>query len=220
MLENLLSKLSRHNHLLPVVDEEGQITWERARCAEVEGYYGTHLVHEVLEGGQASTAVLTCAEAENELHTLREGLLAQARIIRERDERIAALEAENAEKDEKLKDLNKLLDEILPIIFRLGPSLQEVLAEALSNPDMTDDGTGVALRATEFTLILLPRQRRALLRAVGVNVPERPFPIVNGTVDEDNQTMMLGHINRIKRAHQTGVDPVNGTIDVVRAVDA
>ena len=150
MLDNLF-----RTHDLPVVDTEGQLTTRRATCAEAKAYHAPHVSPDLVPDGQGGQKlgikVIDCASAETE----RQGLVTENAELKAT---IRRLEAENAAKDEKLTDFNKLLDEILPVIFRLGPSLQDVLAEALSHPDMTDDGTGVALKATEFTLILLPRQ--------------------------------------------------------------
>lgn len=212
MLDNLL-----HNHNLPTVDTDGELTTRRATCAEAERHHAPHVSPALVSDGQGGQKlgieVVDCTSAEEERQALLTENAAQAETIRR-------LTAENTAKDEQIANYERLLAQSLPVIFRLGPSLQDVLAEALSHPDMTDDGTAVALKAAQFTLIILNKQERVLVRAVGVNVPERSFPITNGTVTDDDQTTMLGHITRIRRTHETGVDPVNGMIDVVRTVDA
>jgi hypothetical protein len=222
MFENLLSKLSTR-HTVPVVDEEGRLASLSVTCSEAQSHIGTHTTYRAVEIDGVVThqlVVLTCREAEGELQELRLNDVAQAETIRTQTETIGTLEDEAAAKDEKLANCERLMTASLPVIFRLGPALQGLLAENIDTPAMTDDGTAVKLDSVQFTVLVLPFQEKVTVRAIGCAVPDRSFIIVNGRVTPDDQTAMIGHIGRIRRAHETGTDPVEGSINLVDVAPA
>lgn len=212
MLDNLL-----YNHALPTVGTDGQLTTRRATCAEAERYHAPHVSPILVSDGQGGTKlgveVINCHTAEAERQRLMTENAAQA-------ETITALTAEVTARDDRINDNERLMAASLPVIFRLGPALQSLLAENIETPAMTDDGTAVKLESLQFVVLVLPFQEKVVVRAIGCSVPDRTFSVVSGRVTPDDQTAMIGHIGRIRRTHETGTDPVEGSINLVTAASA
>jgi hypothetical protein len=204
MFDNML-----HNHTIPTVNAEGHTVSRRATCAEAQSFYGTHTITTLVDDGQGGTRVTrtpaSCLDAEAERQALLGINAQQATTIESQAGEIAELKGEVA-------TCRRLMTQSLPIIFKLGPELQSVLAEDVGDPDLTDDGTAVKMEGLQFVLLVQPFDQQVVVHAVDVNIPDRPFPIKDGAVSVDDQTSMIGQINRIKRAHATGVDPVSGAI--------
>lgn len=212
MLDNLL-----HNHDLPVVGPDGQLTTRRATCAEAERHHAPHVSPDLVPDGQGGQKlgiqVINCHTAEAERQELM-------RLTTEQAATIARLNGENTDKDGQLANYERLMSASLPVIFRLGPALQGLLAENIDHPAMTDDGTAVKLDSVQFTVLVLPFREKVTVRAIGCDVPDRSFDIVNGRVTPDDQTSMIGHIGRIRRTLETGTDPVVGAISLTDTVAA
>lgn len=200
-----------YTHTRLVVNPDGSFGQVPATCAEVEcgryAHIGTSTGTDETGTNQVPV-ILSCATAERQRQRLLDANVAQAETIEEQKREIARLGAE-------LANCRRLMALALPVIFKLGPELQGVLAENVSDPKMTDDGTAVKLEGLEFVLLVLPYDERVIVRAVGVNIADKPYSIRNGIVSEDDQTSMMGQIGRIKRAHESGADPVGGAIQLV-----
>jgi hypothetical protein len=149
-----------------------------------------------------SLETVNCALAEYELQQLR--LL--------KDE-VARLRHENA-------NFVRLIGGAMQIVFRMGPALQKLLSEALDAPQLTDDQSAVRLEGLLFTVIINPYTEVITVRDISNQVPERSFQVPDGRLDQDSQTLLLGHVQRIKEASRdNGADPVTEPISLVAMIN-
>lgn len=195
-----------HNHVLTVVGEDGQLTTRRATCAEVESRHAPHTrVVSVIGpvGVVETTEIVNCYTAESE----RQMLLAERE----------AYMSENAQLKLDVANYKRLVAGSMQIVFHMGPALQSLLSENLADPTLTDDKSAVKVEAVQFTVLIAPFSERITVRDVAGSVPERSFHVVDGRLGEDDQTLLLGHVNRIKTAAELGADPVRAVISVVEA---
>lgn len=192
-----------HNHDLPTTDD-GVLATRRATCAEAEAYHAPHTVAVRMDDGKGGTRysmdVVNCHAAELE----RQQLLRQ----------VGELEGRAASREAQARDYRRLMGGAMQIVFHMGPALRDLLSENLGDPTLTDDGTAVKVEHPLFTVVIDPFGERITVRPVLAGVNERSFAVVNGRISEDDQTLLLGHVARIRKA-EADVDPVRGTITLV-----
>lgn len=203
-----------HNHTRTAIDGEGRQVTVSATCAEVNGLIGSH-VDSVLvpdgNGGQKTTlVVISCADAESELSRLRTAEFDLTGTVGQLRSQVATLTA-------TVEDQVRLMKGAMQIVFRMGPELNRLLAEGLADPVLTDDGTAVKVDTMLFTVLIDSFGEEITVRDRSGVVPDRTFAVVNGRISEDNQTLLIGHVERIKKAAgDDGSDPVIGTIGLVK----
>lgn len=139
--------------------------------------------------------VISCFSAESDLRVLRK---------------------ENGELTAQNANYRRLIGGAMQIVFRMGPALQKLLSETLDTPQLTDDLSAVKLEGVLFTVIIDPYREVITVRDVANGVPERSFRVPDGRLDQDSQTLLLGHVQRIKEASGgNGTDPVTEPINLV-----
>lgn len=212
MFDNLL-----RNHTLSVVGNDGQLATRRATCAEAEANHGSHTRIVLAPNGEGGVSqkleVVNCNTAEVDRQAL----------LRLRDAQEAELGRLNSEVTRLTQDVanyRRLIAGAMQIVFHMGPALQKLLAENLADPQLTDDQSAVKIENVLFTVIIDPFGERIVVRDVAGNVRERSFVVLNGHLNEDNQTLLLGHVDRIKKAASEGSDPVTGAVQLVQAQSA
>jgi len=224
MFKNLFAGLfsnPTHVHTVPVIDEEtGEIGSRVVSCADVQAGVHLHVRHTAvpnLQGGYTTTlSQISCPEAEMERQNLR-------REVASNEQTIAAQEAEIARLQATVDNYQRLIAGAMQIVFRMSPALGMLLSENLSEPTLTDDGTAVKIENVLFTVLIDPFYgEKITVRPVSSTgaggVLERSFPIVNGRISEYDQTSILGHVDRIRKA-VNGADPVQA-ISLVDATSA
>jgi hypothetical protein len=128
----------------------------------------------------------------------------------------ALLKRELKKAQDRIDELERLIDGSLQIAFNSGPAVQRLLSEELGPPTLTDDKTAVKAENVLFTVLIAPFQERITVRDVSDKVPERSFRVRGGRLSVDDQTLLLGHIDRIKAAAgDAGEDPVKHTVNLV-----
>jgi hypothetical protein len=197
-----------HNHTLPVIGDDGQLTTRRATCAQMTGQHAPHTRTVSVYGPNGiveSTELVNCHTAEAE----RQALLAERKVYK----------TENRQLQLDVANYRRLVAGAMQIVFHMGPALQKLLSENLADPTLTDDKSAVKVEAVQFTVLIDPFNERITVRDVAGNVPERSFRVVDGRLSEDDQTLLLGHVNRINTAAANdGADPVQSVISVVETV--
>lgn len=158
----------------------------------------THAVT-VKVNGEPTTRLeaISCPDAENELQELR--------LLKGENKQ---LKAENA-------NYARLISGSMQIVFRMGPALQLLLSESLNHPELTDDQSAVKLEGLLFTVVIDPFGEKIIVRDVAGVVPEMVCKVHDGRLDKDSQTLLLGHVQRIKAASNGGADPVADSIELV-----
>ncbi|HEX6415947.1 MAG TPA: hypothetical protein VFZ62_00285 [Candidatus Saccharimonadales bacterium] len=209
MLDTIL-----HNHTRTVVDGEGRQVTVKATCAEVNGLIGSHVVDGLVpdgNGGQKmGPVVISCADAHAELTRLTTAEQSLTAQVGQLTTQVATLTA-------TVEDQVRLMKGAMQIVFRMGPELNRLLAEGLADPVLTDDGTAVKVDTMLFTVLIDSFGEEITVRDRSGVVPDRTFAVVNGRISTDNQTLLIGHVERIKKAAgDDGSDPVIGTIGLVK----
>ena len=93
--------------------------------------------------------------------------------------------------------------------------LGNMLGKHLSGAVPTDDGKGFTLTLAKTTGITIwPQQDKIVVHDDSVKVGSLTVKLVNGMLSVEDQTMMLGQIQRIMIAKRTGGDPITGTLDL------
>jgi len=200
-----------HNHTMPTVNSEGQIVGQRATCADAQAFYGTHTGTDLAADGNGGTkmvlTVVGCVEAEAERQELLRQVKAQENAIEAQGVEIMNLQADVA-------NYRRLIAGAMQIVFRMGPALQNLLAEDLEKPTLTDDGTAVKVDNVQFTVLIDPFRERITVRPTMSNVEECSFSVVNGRLSAQDQTTLLGYVDRVRKS-VTGPDPVQQCISLV-----
>jgi hypothetical protein len=202
------------NHARTVVDGEGRQVVVKATCAEVNGLIGSH-VDSVLvpdgNGGQKTTrVVVSCADADVELNRLRTAEF-------DLTNRVGQLEGEVQALTSDRDNCHRLMAGAIQVIFGMGPALQGLLSDDLGAPELTSDRSAVKLESAPYTVVIDVFGERIIVRpAPGSDVPEKSFPVRDGRLGEDNRTLLLGHVTRIKAVAAGQDDPVREPIALVQ----
>lgn len=210
MLERVL-----RNHTVLAPDGEGGFCSVRRTCADIQATHTPHYAIRTVDDGSGGTkkadVIVTCADAEVERQRLLVDTSTQRETISRQVTQLSALELDVA-------NYKRLVAGAMKIVFRMGPVLQRLLAEDLTDPCLTDDGSVVKVENPLFTVLIDPFGERITIRTHNNVVDDRVFPVVDGRMSEDDQTLLLGHIDRIRKAAgDGGADPVAGAIDVLQA---
>jgi len=209
MLEQFL-----HNHTRTVVDAQGRQVTVKATCAEVNSLIGSHVVDGLVDdgnGGQKmAPVVISCADANVELTRLATAERDLTVTVGQLQGQVSALTAQR-------DNGNRLMAGAIQVIFGMGPALQGLLSDDLGAPELTSDRSAVKLESSVYTVVIDVFAERILVRpATESEVPEKAFQVFDGRLGEDNRTLLLGHVTRIKAVAAGQVDPVREPIALVK----
>ncbi len=201
-------------HEVTTSTEDGHLVKQHVGCRGTDARHHIHLdTTEVADGKDGTRpfyTVKTCTEAEDQ----RRDLLARNQRL-EAD--LAVREIENGNLQAENTNLQELLLALPQIIFHAGPAFRALLAEELSPPDLTDDGTAVKLSGVLFTVLITNHGRRLIVHDISGNVDDLSLPVVKGRLSVSDQTTFIGHVARIKRAATEGMDPITGEVSLAPA---
>lgn len=204
-----------HNHTRTVVDGEGRQTVVKATCAEVNILIGSHLVDVRVPDGNGGEKmdrkVVSCADAEAELNRLRAAESELAATVGALNQQINVL-------GDDLYHCRRLMAGAIQVVFGMGSALQGLLSDDLGAPELTSDRSAVKLEGVAYTVVIDVFRERIIVHAANGEVPERAFQVYDGRLDEDDRTLLLGHVTRIKSVAAGCEDPVRASINLVDSV--
>jgi hypothetical protein len=202
-----------HVHSVPAAVGD-RVVFRPGTCSEADQLRGVaHTRRTLTDGVNGSTRVVTtlldCHAAESERNTALAEIDRLARELEGLAREAAGL------RDDRARD-TRLMQGAMQIVFRMGPKLQGLLNDALDKPDLTEDGTAVRIGNLQLTVIILPFRERIRVIDNSGKVEERTFGLIGGRLSVDDQTLLLGHVTRIRQAAaEGGTDPVGEEINLV-----